>query len=123
MRLSVGAAAWSTSSSECVAVRCSGQTCCDVSGAKIDKNISKSPIVKRGLTEFFDVTHNYSGFDLYVFNLWLNEYLKSPDYLERDKLKSVDDKITGQYIMENSRLSFDVVYALIHDDVFPLLGI
>lgn len=38
-------------------------------------------------------------------------------------MKSVDDKITHDYIMENSRLSFDTVYGIIHDDVFPLLGI
>ena len=25
--------------------------------------------------------------------------------------------------MENSRLSFDIVYGLVHDDIFPLLGI
>ena len=69
------------------------------------------------------MSHNYTGFDLYVFNLWLNEYLKSPDFLEKDKNISLDDKISKEHIMENSRLPFDIVYGLIHDDIFPLLGI
>lgn len=72
--------------------------------AKIDMSISKNPINLRGLQDYFDVTHNYTGFDLYVFNLWLNEYLKSPDFLERDKNISIDQKIQKQHIMENSRL-------------------
>ena len=58
-----------------------------------------------------------------MFNLWLNEYLKSPDFLEKDKNISLDDKISKEHIMENSRLPFDIVYGLIHDDIFPLLGI
>ena len=36
---------------------------------------------------------------------------------------SLDVKITKEYILENSRLPFDIVYGLIHDDIFPLLGI
>jgi hypothetical protein len=91
--------------------------------AKIDISLSKNPITVRGLSDYFNVHHNYTGFDLYVFNLWINEYLKSPDFNERDRNMSLERKITKEYIMENSRLSFDIVYGLIHDDIFPLLGI
>ena len=91
--------------------------------AKIDISLSKNPITVRGLSDYFNVSHTYTGFDLYVFNLWLNEYLKSADFHERDKNMSLDLKITKDYIMENSRLPFDIVYGLIHDDIFPLLGI
>jgi superfamily I DNA and/or RNA helicase len=64
----------------------------------------------------YDLQNDYKAFDQLILYAWVKKVIK---FSEKVQL----DIITVESMMRSSKLDFEIVYTILHDEIFPILGL